>query len=219
MQRIGVAYQVSGGRGFYQQPEIKDCLAFLRAADSPDDTVCLMRLLSLPRYAVDAIQAGRWSRRARDESRRFFDILEEADDDGARRLTTDLRRFAGQALRLAVDDLFYDVMEQTRYLDLPRFAGPIESLQVSANVQKLAEQRRLAYVALTRAREEVVCTLAGRYEGVKDWRPSRFLQAIRDDEARELAASQLLVPPVGLVEIARQVELPLNDAPPISALS
>src|SRR5439155_803448 len=48
MQRIGVAYQVSGGRGFYQQPEIKDCLAFLRATDSPDDTVCLMRLLSLP---------------------------------------------------------------------------------------------------------------------------------------------------------------------------
>ncbi|TMF85103.1 MAG: Dna2/Cas4 domain-containing protein [Chloroflexi bacterium] len=277
MQRIGVAYQVSGGRGFYQQPEIKDCLAFLRATDSPDDTVCLMRLLSLPRYAVDPIQAGRWSRRARDEGRRFFDLLEEAQDDGARRLTADLRRFAGQALRLGIDDLFYDVMEQTRYLDLPRFTGPIESLQVSANVQKLAEligaycdehadqhlasylqhlnateaaqadeeiapldetvnavhlmtvhqakglefglvivphlvegrfpsnrrgeglmlpnellkeelppaelhlaeERRLAYVALTRAREEVVCTLAG----------------------------------------ARQVELPLNDAPPIAALS
>src|SRR5205823_11534371 len=121
------------------QPEIKDCLAFLRATDSPDDTVCLMRLLSLPRYAVDPVQAGRWSRRARDEGRRFFDILEEAEDGGAGRLTTDLRHFAGQALRLAVDVLFYEVMEQTRYLDLPRFTGPIESLQVSANVQKLAE--------------------------------------------------------------------------------
>jgi len=318
LQRIGVAYQVSGGRGFYQQPEIKDCLAFLRATDSPDDTVCLMRLLSLPRYAVDPVQAGRWSRRARDEGRRFFDILEEAEDGGAGRLTMDLRHFAGQALRLAVDDLFYEVMEQTRYLDLPRFTGPIESLQVSANVQKLAEligaycdehpdqhlaaylkhlnateaaqadeeiapldetvnavhlmtvhqakglefglvivphlvegrfpssrrsegltlpndllkeelppaelhmaeERRLAYVALTRAREEVVCTLAGRYEGVKDWRPSRFLQPIRGDEGRELAARQLLTPPVGgLVEVARQVELPLNDAPPIAALS
>src|SRR5207237_5725639 len=119
LQRKGVAYQVSGGRGFFQQPEVKDCMAFLRATDSPDDTVCLMRLLSLPRYAVDPIQAGRWSRRARDEGRRFFDILEESEDGGARRLTTDLRRFAGQALRLAVDDLFYDVMEQTRYLDLP----------------------------------------------------------------------------------------------------
>src|SRR6266550_3743585 len=317
LQRIGVAYQVSGGRGFYQQPEIKDCLAFLRATDSPDDTVCLMRLLSLPRYAVDPVQAGRWSRRARDERRRFFDILEEAEDGGAGRLTMDLRHFAGQALRLAVDDLFYEVMEQTRYLHLPRFTGPIESLQVSANVQKLAEligaycdehpdqhlaaylkhlnateaaqadeeiapldetvnavhlmtvhqakglefglvivphlvegrfpasrrgegltlpdellkeelpvaelhlaeERRLAYVALTRAREEIVCTLASRYEGVKDWRPSRFLIPIRGEDARELAGPQLIAASVGLVEVARQVELPLNDAPPIAALS
>ena len=59
LQRQGVAYQVSGGRGFYQQPEVKDCLAYLRAVDSPDDTVCLMRLLSLPRYAADSVQAGR----------------------------------------------------------------------------------------------------------------------------------------------------------------
>jgi DNA helicase II / ATP-dependent DNA helicase PcrA len=318
LQRSGVAYQVSGGRGFYQQPEIKDCLAYLRAIDGPDDTVCLMRLLSLPRYAVDPVQAGRWARRARDDGRRFFDILQEADDDGARRLTGDLRQFAGHALRLGVDDLFYEVMEQTRYLDLERFQGPIERLQVSANVQKLAElvaaycdehadhhlsaylkhldateaaqadeeiapleetvnavhlmtvhqakglefglvivphlvegrfpasrrgegltlpnellkeelpaaelhlaeERRLAYVAVTRAREELVCTLAGRYEGVKDWRPSRFLTPIRGEEARELAATSLLLPPVGgVVEVARQVELPLSAAPPIAALS
>ncbi len=318
LQRQGVAYQVSGGRGFYQQPEIKDCLAYLRAVDGPDDTVCLMRLLSLPRYAVDSVQAGRWARQARDDGRRFFDLLQESTDGGARRLSDDLRRFNGLALRLGVDDLFYEVMEQTHYLDLERFLGPIERLQVSANVQKLAEliaaycdehpdhhlsaylkhldateaaqadeeiapldetvnavhlmtvhqakglefglvivphlvegrfpasrrsegltlpdellkeelpaaelhlaeERRLAYVALTRAREEIVCTLAGRYEGVKDWRPSRFLTPVRGDGARELAASQLLAAPGGgLVEVARQVELPLNDAPPIAALS
>jgi DNA helicase-2/ATP-dependent DNA helicase PcrA len=318
LQRQGVAYQVSGGRGFYQQPEIKDCLAYLRAVDSPDDTVCLMRLLSLPRYAVDSVQAGRWARQARDDGRRFFDLLQESTDAGAGRLTEDLRRFNGLALRLGVDDLFYEVMEQTHYLDLERFLGPIERLQVSANVQKLAEliaaycdehpdhhlssylkhldateaaqadeeiapldetvnavhvmtvhqakglefglvivphlvegrfpasrrsegltlpnellkeelpaaelhlaeERRLAYVALTRAREEIVCTLAGRYEGVKDWRPSRFLTPIRGDGARELAGSQLLAASAGgLVEVARQVELPLNDAPPIAALS
>src|SRR5205814_4504436 len=83
----------------------------------------------------------------------------------------------------------------------------------------LSEERRLAYVAITRAKEEVVCTLAGRYEGVKDWRLSRFLQPIRGDEARELAASSLLLPELGVIELARQVELPLNDAPPIAALS
>src|SRR5438552_8196324 len=83
----------------------------------------------------------------------------------------------------------------------------------------LAEERRLAYVALTRAREEIVCTLASRYEGVRDWRPSRFLTPIRGEDARELAGPQLIAASVGLVEVARQVELPLNDAPPIAALS
>src|SRR6202011_6360494 len=84
----------------------------------------------------------------------------------------------------------------------------------------LAEERRLAYVALTRAREEIVCTLAGRYEGVKDWRPSRFLTPIRGDEARELVAASLLAAASGgLHEVARRVELPLNDAPPIAPLS
>jgi DNA helicase-2/ATP-dependent DNA helicase PcrA len=318
LQRKGVAYQVSGGRGFYQQPEIKDCLAMLRAIDSPDDVVCLMRLLTLPRYPLDPVTAGRWAREARDSGRRFYDLLESSTEDGPVRLCQDLRTFTGMAQRVGVDDLFYEVMEQTRYLDVDRYAGPIERLQVSANVQKLAEliaaycdehpdhhlrayldhlnlteaaqadeeiaplddavnavhlmtvhqakglefalvvmphlvdgrfpanrrgeslalpdallkedlpaaevhlseERRLAYVAVTRAREELVCTLASRYEGVKDWRPSRFLNPIRGNEARELLATQLLTGPVaGLVEVTQQVELPLSQAPPIAALS
>jgi len=67
LQRRGVAYQISGGRGFYQQPEIKDCIAFLRSVESPDDPVSLLRLLSLPRYAGDPLEAGRWARQARDQ--------------------------------------------------------------------------------------------------------------------------------------------------------
>ena len=318
LQRKDVAYQVSGGRGFYQQPEIKDCLAMLRAIDSPDDVVCLMRLLTLPRYPLDSVLAGRWAREARDGGRRFYDLLESSSEAGPKRLCHDLRAFALMAQRVGVDDLFYDVMEQTRYLDVDRFGGPIERLQVSANVQKLAEliaaycdehedhhlrayldhlnlteaaqadeeiaalddtlnavhlmtvhqakglefglvvmphlvdgrfpanrrgesltlpdallkeelpaaelhlaeERRLAYVAVTRAREELVCTLASRYEGVKDWRPSRFLTPIRGSDARDLMATQMLSDPAaGLVELTQQVELPLSEAPPIAALS
>ncbi len=317
LRRQGVAYQISGGRGFYQQHEIKDCLAYLRAIESPDDPVCLLRLLSLPRYAVDPIAAGRWARQAREDGRSLFELLEESGRDGARRLTTDVRRFGGLRLRLGVDDLFYEVMEQTRYLDLDRFTGSVERLQVSANVQKLAEliavycdehtdhhlsaylahlaateeaqadeevapleaslnavhlmtvhqakglefalvivphlvegrfpaarrgegltlpdallkeelpptelqlaeERRLAYVAVTRAREELLCTAATRYEGTRDWRPSRFLRPITGADARELEAGDLLRPSAGVAPAGRQVELPLEDLPPISALS
>jgi DNA helicase-2/ATP-dependent DNA helicase PcrA len=317
LQRTGISYQISGGRGFYQQPEVKDCLAFLRAIETPDDAVCLMRLLSLPRYATDPVEAGRWSARARDEGLSLFELLENSSEEGARRRAADLRHFSALRLRLGVDDLFYELMERTRYLDLDRFAGPIERLQVSANVQKLAElianycdehsdhhlnaylshleateaaqadeeiaplddalnavhlmtvhqakglefalvvvphlvegrfpasrraegislpdsllkeelpetevhlaeERRLAYVALTRAREELLCTWAGRYEGARDWRPSRFLRPIKGTEAKELAVSELLKPARHAIEVARQVELPLEPPPPLTALS
>ena len=317
LQRKGVAYQVSGGRGFFQQPEVKDCMAFLRAIESPDDAVCVMRLLGIPRYAIDAVQAGRWAREAREQGVSLFSLLEKSTEEGARRLSTDLRFFSAMRLRLGVDELFFEVMERTRYLDLDRFTGPIERLQVSANVQKLAElvaafcdehtdhhlaaflahldateaaqadeeiaslddalnavhlmtvhqakglefglvvvphlvegrfpatrrndglalpdallkeelpevelhlaeERRLAYVALTRAKEEVLCTFAGRYEGVKDWRPSRFLKPIRGSEARDIEVISVLEPSPAVREVVRQVELPLDQPPPIGALS
>lgn len=319
LQRRGVAYQISGGRGFYQQPEIKDCTAFLRSVESPDDPVSLLRLLSLPRYACDPLEAGRWARLARDQGLSLFQYLESREDAGVRRLVADLRRFAALRLRLGVDDLFYEVMEQTRYLDLDRFRGVVEQLQVSANVQKLAElitgycdehndhhlsaylahlgmteeaqadeeiapldehlnavrlmtvhqakglefelviiphlvegrfpaqrrgegltlpdpllpeelpatemhlaeERRLAYVAVTRARQELVCSFAQRYEGSRDWRPSRFLRAISGEEARSLEARDVLGPPpaLELSIVPGQVELPLADIGPLPPLS
>ncbi|HYM51342.1 MAG TPA: ATP-dependent DNA helicase [Candidatus Limnocylindrales bacterium] len=318
LQRAGVPYQISGGRGFFQQPEIKDCLAMLRAIESPDDPICVMRLLSLPRYAMDGVRAARLALMARERGVRFFDLLADCAEDGARRLCADLRRFCELRLRVGVDELFYDVMEQTRYLDLDRFMGPIERLQVSANVQKLnelialfcdehadhhlseflahldrteaaradeeiapiedslnavhlmtvhqakglefgmvvvphlvegrfpatrrgegltlpdallpeelpetelhlAEERRLAYVAVTRARDELLCTWAARYEGTRDWRPSRFLTPLRGGESKDLAVRDVLgAPSPAVVEVARQVELPLGDLPPLGSLS
>jgi DNA helicase-2/ATP-dependent DNA helicase PcrA len=319
LQRRGVAYQISGGRGFYQQPEIKDCIAFLRSVESPDDPVSLLRLLSLPRYACDPLEAGRWARLARDQGLSLFQFLDSRGEEGARRLVADLRQFAALRLRLGVDDLFYEIMEQTRYLDIDRFRGAVEQLQVSANVQKLAEligqycdehpdhhlsaylahlatteeaqadeeiapldehlnavrlmtvhqakglefelviiphlvegrfpaqrrgegltlpdallpeelpatemhlaeERRLAYVAVTRARQELVSTWAQRYEGSRDWRPSRFLDAIGGGEARALLAKDV-VGPAPLLELSivpGQVELPLPDAAPLPPLS
>ncbi|MBO0707566.1 MAG: ATP-dependent helicase [Candidatus Dormibacteraeota bacterium] len=42
----------------------------------------------------------------------------------------------------------------------------------------VAEERRLLYVGLTRARERLVLSRAERYEGSRSWRPSRFLDGI-----------------------------------------
>ena len=52
---------------------------------------------------------------------------------------------------------------------------------VRGREDQLAEERRLFYVATTRARRRLVLSWAGRYEGDRAWRPSRFLDELGDD--------------------------------------
>ncbi len=58
----------------------------------------------------------------------------------------------------------------------------------------VAEERRLAYVALTRARRHAVLSFAATYDGTRMWQPSRFLAELeaggrlRDEEAAAPAA-------------------------------
>ena len=52
---------------------------------------------------------------------------------------------------------------------------------VRGREDQLAEERRLCYVAMTRARGRLVLSWAERYEGGRPWRPSRFLEELGDD--------------------------------------
>lgn len=333
LRRRGIPYQISGGRGFYQQPEVKDIQACLKVIADPDDSVSLARVLTLPHYRVDPVQVIRWQRQAHEARLTLFAVLTTRASAGefpqVARLLADLRYLAGQALRQGMEDLFFDLMDQTRYLDLLAHLEPIERLQISANVQKfaevisdfcdthadqrlaaflehlrlaeeaqtdeevaplearldavqlmtvhqakglefpvvclvhfaegrfpqhrrgeplplpdalikeelpaegthLAEERRLAYVAMTRAREELYLSYAHRYEGAKDWRASTFLREI------ELGASDFdfqtpLLRRIALPDVApaprlraplepqpAQLELKLEGAPQRMVLS
>src|SRR5690242_19353167 len=58
----------------------------------------------------------------------------------------------------------------------------------------IAEERRLLYVAMTRARKRLYLTHAEHYEGGRRWRESRFLDEIRKSGAvltRDIARSSL----------------------------
>ncbi len=60
-------------------------------------------------------------------------------------------------------------------IELP--AAVVEA-PVRGREDHVAEERRLLYVGLTRARERLVLSRAERYEGSRSWRPSRFLEGI-----------------------------------------
>jgi DNA helicase-2/ATP-dependent DNA helicase PcrA len=75
-------------------------------------------------------------------------------------------------------------------LDLPaQLAEP----QVRGREDHLGEERRLCYVAMTRARGHLVLSWAERYEGTRSWRPSRFLADLGPAAVQRTAAE----PPVG----------------------
>src|SRR5262249_28279829 len=57
LRRAGVPHVVHGGRGFFQQAEIKDLMALLALADEVGDSQALIRCLHLPAWRVSA--AGR----------------------------------------------------------------------------------------------------------------------------------------------------------------
>lgn len=63
----------------------------------------------------------------------------------------------------------------------PRFELPPAVLEplVRGREDVIAEERRLLYVAMTRARRHLYLTFAERYEGGRRWRESRFFQEVR----------------------------------------
>ena len=63
----------------------------------------------------------------------------------------------------------------------PRFELPPTVLEplVRGREDVIAEERRLLYVAMTRARRQLYLTRAAHYEGGRRWRPSRFLDEVR----------------------------------------
>ena len=295
----GVPYQHWAGQGLYRRPEVRDLVAYLRLLNDPSDILALARLLSRPPLALD-LAAALDHLRAGDAVPAPLQALREwgPTADWAALMT----EMAALKLTLGVDELLFELLNRTRYLDvlLPRLPDGMEGRRVAANVSRfaelvsdycerrrdhslslfvehldlvfrsgldedvaevedvedavqlltihqskglefdlvfvpalvegrlpqprrrdgvsavaglelpaallepgvrgredqLAEERRLCYVAMTRARERLVLSWAERYEGQRAWRPSRFLEEIGEGVVeRDLRDEPAQAPP------------------------
>jgi DNA helicase II / ATP-dependent DNA helicase PcrA len=267
-------YVVIGGRGFHDRPEIRDLIALLRVLRDPGDVVAIARAITRPPLNLRparamAVLRDRGDRpplesiRAWEPAAAFAGLIEE---------------LAAASARLDVRDLFFELMNRTRYLEVvgtileegeaarvtanvsrfaemiaefcegsvdrslaaymqhldlvllsgedeepapvetageaiqvmtihqakglefdsvfvpglvegrlpqsgrsPRFELPALVLepQVRGREDVVAEERRLLYVAMTRARRRLFLTHATHYEGGRRWRDSRFLEEVR----------------------------------------
>jgi DNA helicase-2/ATP-dependent DNA helicase PcrA len=265
---------VIGGRGFNDRPEIRDVIALLRVLNDPTDVVAIARAITRPPLSLDpssalAVLRDRGDRaplaalRGAAPATAFAGLLEE---------------LASASKRLDVRDLFFELMNRTRYLEVvgetleageaarvnanvSRFAemiadfsenaddrslaaymrhlelvllsgedeepAPVETADDAIHVMTIhqakglefevvyvpglvegrlpqpgrsphfelpasvleplvrgredvvAEERRLLYVAMTRASRHLFLTRASHYEGGRRWRDSRFLDEVR----------------------------------------
>jgi DNA helicase-2/ATP-dependent DNA helicase PcrA len=91
----------------------------------------------------------------------------------------------------------------------PRFELPPNVLEplVRGREDVIAEERRLLYVAMTRARRRLYLTRASHYDGGRRWRDSRFLDELRAAggrtfHEREVEACPVEVPPPSKPHVA-----------------
>jgi ATP-dependent DNA helicase UvrD/PcrA len=275
----GLPHVVSGGHGFYDRPEIKDAIALMRVLRDPNEVVALARALTRPPLSLDADPALSMLRDRKELSPLDAAMQWEASSAFAGLLA----RLRAQSAVLDVRDLFFELMQSTRYLDsasaqavanVSRFAeliaefcetsmdrsletymrhldlvllsqederpaeveGVVNAIQVMTIHQAkglefeavfvpglvegrlpqsgrsprfelpaavleplvrgkedvIAEERRLLYVAMTRARRLLYLTRASHYEGGRRWRDSRFLEEVRSAVGRAFALKDIV---------------------------
>jgi len=229
---LGVPHVVVGGRGFYDQPEVKDIIAMLRAIRDPSDLVALARPAAAERRPVleqiatvatqldvrdlfyELMERSRYleiSPRAAANVGRFAEAIAEfCESSNDRSLDAYMRYLelvllsgedeevaepeAGDAVQvmtihqskgLEFEAVFAPSLVEGRLPQAgrsPRFELPPSVLEplVRGREDVIAEERRLLYVAMTRARSRLYITHATHYEGGRRWRESRFVDEVRD---------------------------------------
>ena len=123
----GCDYLVVGAVAFYQRAEVKDLLAYLKAAIFPDDAVSLRRIVNMPARGIGAATLDRLQGYARQHGCSLWQAIEAATSrrllparagkalDGFRRLILELRARAdaeplGSVLKWIFDETGYRLM-------------------------------------------------------------------------------------------------------------
>jgi DNA helicase II / ATP-dependent DNA helicase PcrA len=144
LTRVGIPYKVIGGTRFYDRREVKDALAYLKAAVNPIDEVSVKRVLNTPKRGVGDSSIGKLDALASAHGYAFVDALRRADDAGvggkAAKGITAFLALLDDVADLVADDkpaaLLQALLERSGYLDELQAERSIES---EGRLENLAE--------------------------------------------------------------------------------
>jgi DNA helicase II / ATP-dependent DNA helicase PcrA len=137
LRAAGIPHQLWGARGFYRRPEILDVIAYLRLLADPTDELAISRLAARPAAALDPLEVFTRLSSARAEGVSPLTALEQWEK--TQQWVGVLRRLVGLATRLGIDELFFELMASTGYLEVATFESESEQRQVAANLAKFGE--------------------------------------------------------------------------------
>ncbi|HYL72508.1 MAG TPA: ATP-dependent DNA helicase [Candidatus Dormibacteraeota bacterium] len=147
LQEHGVPYQVTGGRGFFQEREVKDVFALLSAAADPDDTQALLRCMHMPAWSVPGRCRAALAAAARDNDTPLAQLLAggascaapEDEMDAARACAASVLALHALSEREDVRDVFFAAMETSQYVGFVDGQRGAARMQMAANLNKFGE--------------------------------------------------------------------------------
>jgi DNA helicase-2/ATP-dependent DNA helicase PcrA len=132
----GLPHVVIGGHGFNDRPEIKDVIAMLRVLRDPTDVVALARTVIRPPVSLEQ-DAALAVLRDRKDTPPLETLMNWEPASAFARL---LHGLSAESAVLDVRDLFFELMEKTRYLGvLSSRLEASEAARSVANVSRFAE--------------------------------------------------------------------------------
>jgi DNA helicase-2/ATP-dependent DNA helicase PcrA len=201
LTKAGITFRVRGQR-FFERPEVREALRILRrlpaAARGPEVAGALeARLRADLGFDPDGDAAGAEARERTASLALVLEIareavagrarIEAAPELDARALLADLEARAAAEAQGSADGVNLLTLHRAKGLEwdavlLPGLEEGTLPIRQAADDDALAEERRLLYVGLTRARRHLALSWAERRAGPGDRevqrRPSRFLRAL-----------------------------------------
>ncbi|OFW32390.1 MAG: hypothetical protein A3J28_08365 [Acidobacteria bacterium RIFCSPLOWO2_12_FULL_60_22] len=146
LRRYGLKYHVVGGVSFYERAEVKDLLAYLKAARNLQDSVSLLRCINSPPRGIGTTTVRKLEEMALEANRSFWDIMGQAIEQKLlpprslqalqpfRELMEELRAMPAES---GASEILKTVMERTRYLESLEEEGTPEAFGRIENIQEL----------------------------------------------------------------------------------
>ena len=146
LRRYAVKYHVVGGISFYERAEVKDLLAYLKAAANWQDSVSLLRIINAPPRGIGPTTVRKLEELALESGRSLWEALGQAAEQklfAARTLTalesfrSFMEELRGMGTEATAPQMLKAVLEHTRYMELLQEEDTPESLGRMENIEEL----------------------------------------------------------------------------------